>query len=87
MANCGICRKLLDNPLDVLSGDCGGDCILCMAEFEDPDCIEDVCKAVKENKLVLDTERDRILRIVNPKHDDSPEYRSDALRRLMPQYD
>lgn len=87
MSICGICSKQLDNPLDVLSDDCGGDCILCMAECYDPYCIEKVRKAVTENKPTLDTEYDRIRRVINPKHDDGPEYRSDSLRRLMPNYD
>lgn len=35
---CGICSRSLDNPDDPLSRDCGGDCLMCMAECGDPDC-------------------------------------------------
>lgn len=38
---CNICKRMLDNPADPCSKDCGGDCLLCMIEIgEDPDCIE-----------------------------------------------
>lgn len=36
--DCRICRRQLDNPDDPLSRDCGGDCLLCMAEAGDPEC-------------------------------------------------
>ena len=39
---CDICGRALNNPHDPLSQDCGGDCLLCMAECGDPDCIEAV---------------------------------------------
>jgi hypothetical protein len=43
MDRCKLCRRLLDNPDDPLSGDCGGDCLYCMATIaEDPDCIASV---------------------------------------------
>ena len=32
--NCLICRRLLDNPTDPLSTDCGGDCWGCVGEIE-----------------------------------------------------
>jgi len=35
---CGICRRLLNNPVDPVSLDCGGDCLQCMAAAGDPDC-------------------------------------------------
>ena len=38
---CAICRKRLNNPSDpILSRDCGGDCLRCMAEAGDPECME-----------------------------------------------
>ena len=38
---CLICRRLLDQPDDETTLDCGGDCLRCMAEIgEDPDCIK-----------------------------------------------
>lgn len=37
---CNICGTKLNVPEDPTSGDCGGDCLRCMAEIgEDPDCI------------------------------------------------
>lgn len=40
MSNCHICKRELDNPKDPVSDDCGGDCVLCMADAGDPDCIK-----------------------------------------------
>lgn len=37
-----MCKRLLDNPDDPVSGDCGGDCVACMASCEDPECIQHV---------------------------------------------
>lgn len=37
-AKCRICGRPLDNPSDPLSGDCGGDCLQCMADAGDLDC-------------------------------------------------
>ena len=34
MANCGICKRELDQPADPLSNDCGGDCWGCISEVE-----------------------------------------------------
>lgn len=37
---CQYCKRLLDDPKDPTTKDCGGDCLRCMGEiFEDPDCI------------------------------------------------
>lgn len=38
MSFCGICKQPL-NTGSVASRDCGGDCLKCMAECGDPDCI------------------------------------------------
>lgn len=37
MSNCSICKTLLDDDTNLLSGNCGGDCVRCMAEAGDPD--------------------------------------------------
>lgn len=38
ISTCSICGGPLGQPNDVLSDDCGGDCLLCMAVIgEDPD--------------------------------------------------
>jgi hypothetical protein len=37
-SRCGICGRLLDQPNDPLSHDCGGDCWGCVGEIEgDPE--------------------------------------------------
>ena len=36
---CNICGRALDNPDDPASKDCGGDCVVCMAEAGDPECV------------------------------------------------
>ena len=40
MTNCQICDRKLDNKLDPVSTDCGGDCMLCMADAGDPDILD-----------------------------------------------
>jgi hypothetical protein len=34
VANCGICKRELDQPADPLSNDCAGDCWGCISEIE-----------------------------------------------------
>jgi hypothetical protein len=42
---CKICRRLLGDPADpIRSLDCGGDCLQCMADCGDPDCIREMSK-------------------------------------------
>lgn len=36
---CNICRRLMNDPADPTSLNCGGDCMRCLAEAGDPDCI------------------------------------------------
>lgn len=36
--NCRSCGRLLNQPNDPLSDDCGGDCLQCMEAAGDPDC-------------------------------------------------
>lgn len=45
---CNICRRALNRDGDPLSRDCGGDCLACMAEAGDPECIASVA-AIKPN--------------------------------------
>lgn len=44
---CNICKRMLDDPLEpVLSRDCGGDCLQCMALIgDDPDCQRSLVEA------------------------------------------
>ena len=35
--HCGICKRLLNDPSDRTTKDCGGDCLRCMAECGDED--------------------------------------------------
>lgn len=37
--HCAICGRPLDVADDPLSVDCGGDCLGCMADCGDPDCV------------------------------------------------
>lgn len=48
-SECLICKRALNNPNDPLSTDCGGDCVSCMAEAGDPDCIAAVA-AIKNKE-------------------------------------
>jgi hypothetical protein len=42
---CKICRRLLSDPADpIRSRDCGGDCLQCMADCGDLDCIMEMSK-------------------------------------------
>lgn len=36
---CNTCKRPLDQPDDKSTEDCGGDCLRCMAMFDDPDCV------------------------------------------------
>jgi hypothetical protein len=54
MAQCKICKCELDNmPEDLTSLDCGGDCLLCMAECGDEDCLAS-CLAINASCLPAD---------------------------------
>jgi rRNA maturation endonuclease Nob1 len=47
---CHFCKRVLDNPDDPFSEDCGGDCLQCMADIaEDPDAVARV-KILREAK-------------------------------------
>lgn len=37
---CSICHRALNQLDDPFSVDCGGDCIVCMADADDPDCVK-----------------------------------------------
>ena len=41
-AQCVICGHAPGDPDDPLSVDCGGDCLQCMADCDDPDCVSAV---------------------------------------------
>ena len=48
--NCLICGRKLDDPDEPInSRDCGGDCLQCMADCGDPDCLQ----ALVENSIEL----------------------------------
>lgn len=42
MSNCNICKVELDQSNKPETRDCGGDCLKCMAECGDPDCIKEM---------------------------------------------
>jgi hypothetical protein len=47
MSKCTICGRGLSNPADPFSEDCGRDCLLCMADAGDPECVEGALKAAR----------------------------------------
>jgi hypothetical protein len=47
---CHICGRELNNQSDPLSVDCGGDCLQCMADAGDPDCVVAV-QAIARSQL------------------------------------
>jgi hypothetical protein len=40
MLKCGICGETLNVPDSPETMNCGGDCLKCLAEFDDPECVE-----------------------------------------------
>lgn len=46
---CLLCKRTLGTS-DPLSLDCGGDCVVCMAEAGDPGAIEYIAELEKEGK-------------------------------------
>lgn len=50
IALCSICGRRLNNPHDPRSADCGGDCLQCMADAGDPDCIRLLAEAIQKHK-------------------------------------
>jgi hypothetical protein len=40
MMKCRICEVELNQPMAPETMDCAGDCARCMAEFDDPECIQ-----------------------------------------------
>lgn len=47
---CLTCKRVLNNVEDSKSRDCGGDCLQCMADCGDPDCIEEL-RNLEKDKL------------------------------------
>lgn len=60
-ARCSICKRALDVPDDLLSDDCGGDCLSCIIDAEDGQPAPDLPR--DELKLWLD-ERDERMRLL-----------------------
>ena len=40
MTKCGICSIELNQPSAPETMDCAGDCARCLAEFDDPECVQ-----------------------------------------------
>ena len=51
--NCAICQRELSVADDPFSVDCGGDCLLCMAEAGDPECMQAVVDEVRKRSVPL----------------------------------
>lgn len=49
VSTCGICGVAL-TPGESLRKDCGGDCLLCMADAGDPSCIETAYRLLKSRQ-------------------------------------
>lgn len=49
MKECLTCHRILDDPDDETTRNCGGECLRCMAAAGDPDCIKSLRKI--ENEL------------------------------------
>lgn len=48
--HCLLCDRLLDDPVDpIRSRDCGGDCLQCMADSGDPECVAQMHKVDPEH--------------------------------------
>ena len=54
---CGICGRVLNQPGVIQSWDCAGHCLQCMADSEDPDCIEILTRAKDPNSSHLEMAR------------------------------
>jgi hypothetical protein len=48
MANCKICNMQLDEDID-----CGGDCVFCMADAGDPECVKSVIAIARTTHAVI----------------------------------
>lgn len=61
---CNICKRLLDDPKDPTTENCGGDCLRCMAEFaEDPDCMTPYIRILKtENEALRQSAQSDVLK-------------------------
>lgn len=58
MGRCSTCGRELNVPAnDVVSRDCGGDCLLCMAEAGDFDCFMSLVEVMTK---LTNTQRDRL---------------------------
>lgn len=63
---CSICKRLLDDPKDPTTENCGGDCLRCMAEFaEDPDCMTPYIRILKTENKYLRHDLERQMTIAN----------------------
>lgn len=51
---CSICRRALNVATDPFSEDCGGDCLLCMADAGDPECVEAVRQVLRTQPMAQD---------------------------------
>ena len=54
MGHCSICNRALDVADDPYSLNCGGDCLMCLAEARDPDCVRMVLEIAKKDAKRLD---------------------------------
>ena len=72
---CSICNRLLSQPSDPLSANCGGDCLACNIAREDSEPVPDL--AAEELRIWLDLRADVEPRLL----DATPIYHYDPLKR------
>lgn len=64
--NCKICNMLLDESID-----CGGDCIFCMADAGDPECVKAVIAVARTSHALLRA-LDGVLKSAHPNKVEHP---------------
>lgn len=59
---CNICGHATNTNKNSLYLDCGGDCLLCMADAGDLDCIQSVAKIARKQAAMLETVKTNLYR-------------------------
>ena len=75
---CSICNRLLSQPSDPLSENCGGDCLACMVEAEDGRSASEL--PAEQLALWLDLRAEIEAKLTDKVFDDDPEPLSDYER-------
>lgn len=81
---CGMCKRRLDVESDPLSMDCGGYCLLCMAEADDPDAIDYISSIPR--KTIGSDDRDSVETLMLTHETISPSISDGRLEELLSYY-